>query len=47
VIGEHLKHRFINVTKVAFWAGQNEENVFPVPGDHVKNRFLDLTKVAV
>ena len=27
---QHLKHRFINLTEVAFWAGQGEENDFKV-----------------
>ena len=33
------------IQQVAFWAGQEEENEFPVPGDYLKHRFLDLTKV--
>ena len=32
-----LKHRFLDFTQVAFWSGQEEENVFPVPGDHLKH----------
>ena len=40
-----LKHRFLDFIQFAFWAGQEEENVFPVPGDHLKHRFLDVTKV--
>jgi len=41
---ELLKHRFLDFTHVAFWAGEIK-NVFPVPGDHLKHRFLELTKV--
>jgi len=37
---EPLKQRFLDFTQVAFRAGQEEENVFPVPGDH----FLCLTQ---
>ena len=36
---------FLDITQVAFLAGQEDENVFPVPGDNLKNRFFDLTKV--
>ena len=42
---EPFKHRFIDLTKVLFWGGQEEENEFAVPGNHLKHRFLDLTKV--
>jgi len=42
---ELWKHRFFDLTQVAFWAGQEEENEFLMPGDHMKYRFLDLTKV--
>jgi len=44
---EPLKHRFLDFTQVAFWAGQEEENEFPETGVHLKNRFLDLNKVDV
>jgi len=40
-----LKQRFLDFTQVALWAGQEEENVFPVPYDHLKYRILDHTKV--
>ena len=26
VHGDHLKHRFLDLTQVAFWAGQEAEN---------------------
>jgi len=39
-----LKHRFLDFTQVAFWAGEEEKNEFPEPGEHLKNRFQDLTK---
>jgi len=45
VTSESLKHRFLDFTQVAYWAGQEEENLFPVPGEPLKYRFLDLTKV--
>jgi len=45
VTGDHLKHRFLDLTKVTFWAGQGEENNFPVNGDHMKHRFIDITRV--
>jgi hypothetical protein len=44
--GYHLKHRFIELNHVVFWAGQKAENVFPGPGDPLKYRFLDLAQVA-
>ena len=43
---EHFKHRFFDLTKVSFWSGQEEGNVFPLPGDLLKHRFLDLKTVA-
>ena len=42
---ENLKHCFFDLTQAAFWVGEEEENMFPVPGNHLKHRFLDLTKV--
>jgi len=41
---EPLKHRFIDFTQFAFWAFQEEENMYPVTGFPLKHRFLDLTK---
>jgi len=41
-----LENRFSDLTQVAFWAGQEEEIVFPVPGNHLKHPFIDFTKVA-
>jgi len=41
--GHHLKHRFLYQNQVAFWAGQEAENV---PGDQLKHRFINLTEVA-
>ena len=46
VLYESLKHRFLDYTQVAFWAGQEEGKEFPVPGVHLNHRFLDLNKVA-
>jgi len=31
-----LKYRLLDFTQVVFWAGQEEENVFPEPGEHLK-----------
>jgi len=45
VPGEHLKHRFFNLTEVSLWAGQEEENDFKVPWEHLKHLFIDLIQV--
>jgi len=42
---EPLIHRYLEFTQVAFWAGQEGENVFPVPGDQLEYPFVVLTKV--
>ena len=36
---------FFDLTQVAFWAGQEEENEFAEPGNHLKHQFVELTKV--
>ena len=41
-----MKLRFLYLTQVAFWAGQEAEIEFTVPGDNFKDRFLDLIQVA-
>jgi len=43
---EPLKHRFYDLTQVAFWDGQEAENEFKVICDPLKHRFLDFTQVA-
>ena len=43
--GDYLKHRFISLTEVTFWAGQQEINDFKVPWEHLKHRFIDFTQV--
>ena len=43
---ETLKHRFIELTQVAFWDGQEAENEFKVTCEPLKHRFLDLKQVA-
>jgi len=40
-----LKHRFISLTEVAFWAGQEEESDFKMPWEDLKHRFLDFIQV--
>jgi len=40
VPGDNLKHRYIDITEVVFWAGQEEGNEFKVPLEHLKHRFL-------
>jgi len=40
-----LKHRFFNLSQLAFWAGQETENECAVPGDNLKHRFLDLNQL--
>ena len=42
-----LKHRFIYLKQVAFWARRDAENKFKVPFDHLKKPFLDFTKVVI
>ena len=39
-----MNHRFLDFTQVAFWAGQEEENEFPVRGHHLKHCFLEFNK---
>ena len=41
-----MKHRFLHLTQVTFWAGQEAHNEFAVPGAHLKHRLFDLTQVA-
>ena len=43
---DHLKHRFLELTKVAFCVGQEEENELKVHCEHFKHRFLNFTQVA-
>jgi hypothetical protein len=38
-----LKHRFLDIAQVAFWAGQKAENEFAGPDDPLKYRFLALS----
>ena len=40
-----MNNRFFVFSQVAFWAGQGEENEFPVIRDHLKHRILDITIV--
>ena len=42
--GDHLKHRFLDLTQVAIWTVHEVENEFAVQVDHLKHRFLELTK---
>jgi len=42
---EHLKHRFLNLTHVAFCAVHVTENEFKVTCQPMDHRFLDLTQV--
>ena len=42
VPGDHLKHRFLDFTKVEFWACQEAENDSLVPFDHLNRRLIDL-----
>ena len=44
--GDHLKHRFLDLTQVAYCAGQGAEKELNVPCVPLKHRFLDLTQVA-
>ena len=41
----HLKQRFLDLNKVAFWDGQEVENEFKVTCEHLKHRFLEFTQV--
>jgi len=43
---ESLKHRFLDLAQVAFWAGQEAENETAVPREQLKHCFLNLTRVA-
>ena len=43
---EHLKHRFLDLTQVTFWSGQEVENEFEVPGKNLNYRLPDLNNVA-
>ena len=40
-----LKRLFFEFTEVAFWAGPEDDNEFPVIGDHLKHRFFDFIKL--
>jgi len=42
---DHLKHRFFNLSAVAFWAGQKEINDLKVPWEHLNHRFIDFKQV--
>jgi len=42
-----LKHRFINLNVVAFWAGEEDENDLKVPWEQLKNRFIDFIQVEI
>jgi len=46
VPGDHLKHRFVDLTKVTFWVGQEDENELKVHCKHFKHRFLNIIQVA-
>jgi len=41
-----MKHRFFDVNQVAFWDGQEPENLFKVTCEPMIHHFLDLTQVA-
>jgi len=41
-----LKLRLLDLTQVAYWAGQEAENEFDVSGEKLKHSFHDLTQVA-
>jgi len=43
---ETLKHRFFELTQVAFWDGQEAEYEFKVTCDPLKHPFFDFTQVA-
>ena len=43
---DRFKHRFLDLTKVEFWACQEAENDFYVPFDHLICPCIDLKKVA-
>jgi hypothetical protein len=42
---DHFKHRFLELTKVAFWACKKADN--PISGcvETMKHRFIDYTQV--
>ena len=44
---DHLKNRFLELTQVAFWAGEETENYFAVIGDHFKHYIFGLVKSQV
>jgi len=44
---EQLKHRFIDLTQVAFLVGQGAENVFKVPWKHLQHTYIDFIQVAI
>jgi hypothetical protein len=46
-IFNHLKHRFIHFTKVAFCDIQKAENELSGLFDHLKNHFNDFTLVVI
>jgi len=46
VPGNELKHRFLDLTQVAFSDGQEAENEFKVTRDPLKHRFLGFTHFA-
>jgi len=45
VPGDHLKFRFLDLTKVELWTCQEAENDFYVPFYHLNRRFIDLTVI--
>jgi hypothetical protein len=44
---DHLKHRFLDLAKVAFWDCQKADN--PVAGcvETMKHRFIDFNQVVI
>jgi len=44
MIDDHLKHRFLEINQVSFYAGPEAENEFKVPWESLKNRFFDITQ---
>src|SRR5215510_12472059 len=43
---DHLRHRFLDLVKVAFWTVYEVENDFVGPYNNLKHHFLDVAKVA-
>jgi len=37
-----LKHRFLDLSQLAFWGGQGAENDFKVPWEPLKHRFIEF-----